>query len=762
MFSLELKHADLVSLERPLRSFITNYYRDDAEKFSTDIGVLEALRRDAISAFDATTASLQVLSKSKSALSGSMQCQKTGESVAPICRLTFVVSSNAIEFEKAAVLYNCAIAAAGILQHIADKYAGEYAAPECCDLSIKSLCGLYKLMLSLAQECFYKKALQAVSTADYYESAYEDLTIPPLDLCYGETFLERIRAKSLLYFSLAQFYKSQELHETSHYGEEVARLGLSFDLARKAKESVKLFPLEFSDEVLIYLRRVELALKSATKDNSTIYHERVPEYHSLSILPRATLAVSSFPAFLLQSNKAELGLFRSLLPYGIKLLSDMYSKKKQNIISLATSNVNESEESIRWYGAFSFKSSNLNLYEKLYSNPEVLENLEKITKVLFCPHVNGKPWVDYCQIKQVISDEEKEDMLLRQQHKHQWIREPSSNINVSMNLQLDGLFSACQQLDFSMLDIGNAFNQLRDSDLSSLLDSNVQAYSKAGNMLLLQQSKLQAYPLISEIKKLLEERTSLVLKIKSISQEDDLNHELQKLNSRRDQDELIEKSLEKYGDHSSMISTATHKIHVLLSQMKDTEVPSGLGLVQKIDLLQSTYSKLQPLQSTISEKKSVLANLVHQLKMLESEALDFNYSRKLEATELQKYNSALHYRHLSAQNSAVKGQDANVTCKAIGGSQNKDISGSIKPTGSLSSASPKPNDANPPKSFKSTFNPQTSGANQANTGTNVTGQPKAWNPALPICYATPTKTQNKSGNKEREKNVETNSFNNKI
>lgn len=218
----------------------------------------------------------------------------------------------------------------------------------------------------------------AVSTADYYESAYEDLTIPPLDLCYGETFLERIRAKSLLYFSLAQFYKSQELHETSHYGEEVARLGLSFDLARKAKESVKLFPLEFSDEVLIYLRRVELALKSATKDNSTIYHERVPEYHSLSILPRATLAVSSFPAFLLQSNKAELGLFRSLLPYGIKLLSDMYSKKKQNIISLATSNVNESEESIRWYGAFSFKSSNLNLYEKLYSNPEVLENLEKM------------------------------------------------------------------------------------------------------------------------------------------------------------------------------------------------------------------------------------------------------------------------------------------------------------------------------------------------------------------------------------------------
>lgn len=191
-------------------------------------------------------------------------------------------------------------------------------------------------------------------------------------------------------------------------------------------------------------------------------------------------------------------------------------------------------------------------------------------------------------------------------------------------------------------------------------------------------------------------------------------------------------------------------------------MPSGLGLVQKIDLLQSTYSKLQPLQSTISEKKSVLANLVHQLKMLESEALDFNYSRKLEATELQKYNSALHYRHLSAQNSAVKGQDANVTCKAIGGSQNKDISGSIKPTGSLSSASPKPNDANPPKSFKSTFNPQTSGANQANTGTNVTGQPKAWNPALPICYATPTKTQNKSGNKEREKNVETNSFNNKI
>ena len=63
MFTLEPKHSDALSFEKHLRSFVANCYRDDSDCISIDLGILDALRRDAISTVDATTASIQALSK---------------------------------------------------------------------------------------------------------------------------------------------------------------------------------------------------------------------------------------------------------------------------------------------------------------------------------------------------------------------------------------------------------------------------------------------------------------------------------------------------------------------------------------------------------------------------------------------------------------------------------------------------------------------------------------------------------------------------
>ena len=187
----------------------------------------------------------------------------------------------------------------------------------------------------------------AVSTADHYESAYEDLTMPPLDSSYGHVFLERIRAKSMLYFSLAQFYVSQQLHECLSYGEALARLGLSFELIRGAREHLRLLPLDLSDEILIHHRRVEIALTAATKDNSTIYHEKIPASHSLSILPRASLAVANRPVFLQERlHGAEGRLFHTLLPHDVKMVCEEYFRKKESITASMVSNIAEIEEHI--------------------------------------------------------------------------------------------------------------------------------------------------------------------------------------------------------------------------------------------------------------------------------------------------------------------------------------------------------------------------------------------------------------------------------
>lgn len=63
MFSLDAKHSESISFERPLFSFITNYYKLSPDKFSTDIIALETIRKEAISAIDATLNSTHVLSR---------------------------------------------------------------------------------------------------------------------------------------------------------------------------------------------------------------------------------------------------------------------------------------------------------------------------------------------------------------------------------------------------------------------------------------------------------------------------------------------------------------------------------------------------------------------------------------------------------------------------------------------------------------------------------------------------------------------------
>ena len=63
---------------------------------------------------------------------------------------------------------------------------------------------------------------------------------------------------------------------------------------------------------------------------------------------------------------------------------------------------------------------------------------------------------------------------------------------------------------------------------------------------------------------------------------------------------------------------------------------NGQEVLNKIGALQAACANMQHLQDTINEKKEALAKVSHQLKTLASEALDFKYSRSLEATELKK------------------------------------------------------------------------------------------------------------------------------
>ena len=165
----------------------------------------------------------------------------------------------------------------------------------------------------------------------------------------------------------------------------------------------------------------------------------------------------------------------------------------------------------------------------------------------------------------MLSEEEREDLQLREQHRHQWTREVSSRLNASMLSRMETFLSICQELHSSIQDVASILDQC----LSSLFDSKLGVDSRTWNCPYdIQALRAQACSMVSEVNRLREERNLFRSKIDDMYADTDIANKMKELTSQREREELARKALEPYVKCSSDISTITENILACMDRLK--------------------------------------------------------------------------------------------------------------------------------------------------------------------------------------------------
>ncbi|TKY89532.1 hypothetical protein EX895_001317 [Sporisorium graminicola] len=262
--------------------------------------------------------------------------------------------------------------AAGVIQYVIGNLVEptRHLSPPSSDLNPRLLSCIRDLMLAQAQECFWQKAVMdrlkdatiaklAEQVAQYYASALKAVTeaptqenggndsskVDPADtakLTLPPGWDNHITVKRWHFGAAAQYRKACDDLAANRYGDELGRLHLAEQLAKKALDSSK---RAVSNAITSDLEGLQGIIKSniarATRDNDLIYLEAVTPAAQLSPIQPAAMVKPVVPAEVAQpivhlrdAPQPAYGrpLFAELVPYGVHLAISIYDDRKDSFV----------------------------------------------------------------------------------------------------------------------------------------------------------------------------------------------------------------------------------------------------------------------------------------------------------------------------------------------------------------------------------------------------------------------------------------------
>lgn len=478
MHELPYKHTSTLSFHTPLAKYIGKQY-GDCSRYEEDLHILDSLRKEATTE-DITVGSTNHMWKYYWQLSylqsrfifdeNNIKISFTWKNAFP--KDSRAVSSYALNFEKAAVLFNLAVLlsrwpeldahdgetlkikannlmkAAGVIDFIASDLVPGLKLPSNTDLSMVNLQCLSKLFLAQAQECFVIKAhldgmkpatliKLCASCGDLYRAAYDLIDPSPLAENYGQTFFAEISAKTYYYYAKSHLFKAAENEAAKQFGEQVARLGAAQRILEMAFE-FKNVDSKFLFDAGKLQSEIRLKLAEATKMNNLIYYQDVPKEEELVKVGRAELAKPlPIPSQSSMSDIVGAPLFGSLVPLPIHTACCAYNDRKAEVYNSLKAEYGARlahfNEKLHRMGVM----SHIDASEKPIGLPESIKEKSRIVKEKGGPKALSASFdllasmrEDHkraiARIKQQIDKEKREDDDMRRTFGSKW-RRPASN-----------------------------------------------------------------------------------------------------------------------------------------------------------------------------------------------------------------------------------------------------------------------------------------------------------------------------------------------
>ncbi|GAB1608342.1 programmed cell death 6-interacting protein-like isoform X6 [Argonauta hians] len=338
---------------------------------------------------------------------------------------------------------------AGIFGHLKDIVLSHTQQEPTPDLNPETLAAISAVMLAQAQESFYRKATSdkmndamvaklALQCSDLYADAMKLLQLPSVRELWPRDWIPATVMKQAAFHALAEYHQSICAQKKKSYGEEIARL-LHADELMKASQTRGSGSFCFRTEHNKIVRALELAVK----DNDFIYHEKIPDCKSLSVIGKAPVAKPT-PLPSTMSSKF-VDLFHNLVPLPVHDGIVAFGNRKNQIINQETGRLKEATlllnsvlaslnlpAAIEDLSGDSIPTSLLEKAQQLKRDGGV-ESLNKMMQDL--PELLGRNREILNESTRMLEEEAKSDSQLREQFKTKWTRTSSGQLTETMKME---------------------------------------------------------------------------------------------------------------------------------------------------------------------------------------------------------------------------------------------------------------------------------------------------------------------------------------
>lgn len=219
------------------------------------------------------------------------------------------------------------------------------------------------LMLAQAQYTFYMKAVMdrdggsksitasiiakiASQVSLFYTRSYSFANQPPLKGLLDVSWTQVLQYQLKCFYAYAEFFQSKAVKENSlkagsGYGEEIARLHKSLKVLREVITSTT--ALHSSVQVLKadpekVIPQIETSIRSAERDNNTVYLDRIPDESTLSHIDGVVMVKGADPLASLPSVNL---LFKGVIPLAARVIASDYRHRVQGDLSSISAEANQ-------------------------------------------------------------------------------------------------------------------------------------------------------------------------------------------------------------------------------------------------------------------------------------------------------------------------------------------------------------------------------------------------------------------------------------
>ncbi|KAI9687650.1 MAG: pH-response regulator protein palA/rim20 [Bogoriella megaspora] len=432
---LPFRRTHAVSLSEAIKQYISSKYDQHPDMFATDLEEVDRLRSSAVHALEPHSSGVRKIQAYAAQLvwMGGKFPIDIGADFTWYTALGYntsnPVSQNNLRYELANILFNLAAMysqlamsanratpdglksaanyfclAAGVVSHIKNTVIPDMRSTPPEDMDNMTMESLEYLLLAQSQELFWQKAVKdglkdasiaklAAKVSDLYSDA-QDYGIKSDSI--SSEWIHHMSAKHHHFAAAAQFRAACDCLEKRKYGEEVARLRDSVTCVNEALKEARYLNKAVLGDLNGLRNKVSDDLKTAEKDNDTIYLLPIPSKSDLKMLDRASMVATKIPLEVSEpismlGENGELGrpLFSKLVPYSVHVAASIYADRKDRVVNNTiieelenlTSRLHDLLQSLNLPGSLQALEKPLGLPPTLVSHAEEIRQVDGITRI---------------------------------------------------------------------------------------------------------------------------------------------------------------------------------------------------------------------------------------------------------------------------------------------------------------------------------------------------------------------------------------------